>query len=195
MAQDQLARIHRLEIPVPNPALQEWLVSNHCRRAVVRFTEEVLAEWRRLVEVRTGTLLRGAYEIYAISNIEGTGGLHTSTPRWVGWIANPVPYAAVHEWGKSGTRFKGHHEMARAASLVAAGKGRAGLLKGFHDIKIPSRDADPRGLRGNFPKAMGNMPKAARRSMPKQAFRGGWYDGRNWRNFRGQFIKRPKYPN
>lgn len=136
-------RLRRINVPVPNPGLAEWLMGAESRRVVEEVTTEIFNAYYNTLPVITGNLRRGAY-MYVDVDTWGPGG----SPRWFGYVGNKALsyrprrgylYGRFIEYGKPTRGIPGQHQLARAAELVAGDIGRRG------GINIPGVAREPRG--------------------------------------------------
>lgn len=118
---DQQRRLYRVSIPIPNPALREWLTGPQCLRMVEERTAEVFAIYEAMLPIRTtrlnrdpapGHLKKSAY--YRV----GRGGFGAEKDRWFGWVGNTADYAAVIEWGSRKRNIPGRHDLKKAGAIV-----------------------------------------------------------------------------
>lgn len=144
-------RVRRINIPIPNPGLGEWLKGPQCRAAVERVTAEVAAIYENSLpigKVRDGDRHPGLLKA-SVSWHVGPGGWGADQDRWFGYVTNSAEYAAVIEYGK-GTR-PGQHQLRNAAAIVAGG------VTSLEGVNIPGLSHAPqgrgstlRGARGRF---------------------------------------------
>lgn len=106
-------RLRRINIPIPNPGLAEWLNGSECYKAVHDITSQVLAIYQSTVPVRSSQLKDGA-DMHM-----GRGGWGDEQDRWFGWVTNNVEYAAVIEYGSRRRNIPGQRQLRRAAAIVA----------------------------------------------------------------------------
>ena len=120
-----------LDIPIPNPALQEWLNGPECEAALREITGEIFRLYVNYLPRRTGTLRRGAGTMIQRMAVPG------QTERWYGWVTNRAlsyrktkgkPYPRFIEYGKAnvdehgnptGTRTPAGMQLRNAAYKVA----------------------------------------------------------------------------
>lgn len=133
MADSRLYRVpdfERWNIPIPNAALEEFLVSDKCKEAVERIAIEVMRAYVGLLpESQPGqwagsgkrTLKRGARVGMKLDSRLGT-------PRHTAWVLNKAvsyrksvgqPYPRAIEYGNPATGAAGGHQLQRAAEMVA----------------------------------------------------------------------------
>jgi hypothetical protein len=133
----RLFRTGDMDIPIPNKALGEWLVSPQCKAAVTEIAQHVWREYvNALPESRVDfnvpgsglqNLKKGAK--IAVGIIDSGGG-----PRYHAWVVNRAlsyrnqkwqPYPRFIEYGKPSKGIKGGRQLRNAAEAVA----RAGLAR------------------------------------------------------------------
>lgn len=142
-------RLYRINIPVPNDALEEWLQGPECYAAVDRVTQEILNAYQAYLPqpgsvspkgyVRKGKLMKGAYARVALGHDWGRGG-----PRWFGYIGNKVLYARVIEYGSSKRNIQGQGQLRRAAGEFSGAV--AAALGGMADAEGTTTPMMPRGV-------------------------------------------------
>lgn len=146
--------LRRIDIPVPNPALADWLTGPQCKAIVTEVTTDIYLAYRNTLPVITGNLQEGADMDVEI------GGFGEDHDRWMGRVYNRAlsyrrtrgkPYPRYIEYGKPSRGVPGQYQLRRAAHLVAGGLGDAA------GINIPGLSAVPagrgsrlRGDRGRF---------------------------------------------
>lgn len=162
-------RLRRIDIPVPNPALAEWLFSPECQRLVADVTSEIFVAYQNSLPVVSGELRDSAY--WRV----GHGGWGSDQDRWFGYVGNRAPYARVIEYGATITgvrtrkeykrvpggrvdesylsvrsevvtrRIEGQHQLRDAVDRITGG--------GFSAPRVPRRrQLPPRDARGRFTK-------------------------------------------
>lgn len=120
-----------LDVQIPNPALQEWLNSEECERALAKIAADVRRAYVNYLPRRRGVLKGGAFQ--GVGRRTPPGG----TQRWYAWVGNRAlsyratkgqPYPRFIEYGKAntdGTRTGGGYQLHNAALLVARGRSAA----------------------------------------------------------------------
>lgn len=117
-------RIRRINIPVPNPGLAEWLNGPECRAQVEMITQRIFVAYQQALPVITGNLKRGAY--YYVDK----GGWGADKDRWFGWVGNNAlsyrktknqPYPRFIEYGKPTRGIEGQHQLRDAIGEMADG--------------------------------------------------------------------------
>ena len=112
-----LRRTGDTEIQIPNPALEAWLMSEDCRKEVLRVTNLIMVAYKNLLPYETGNLKAGA-----------GAGIKNGPPRPVGYVLNKAlsyrptkgqPYPRFIEYGKPTKGIRGGHQLVRAAEMVA----------------------------------------------------------------------------
>lgn len=133
----RLFRTGDMDIPIPNKAMAEWLVSPQCKAAVTEIAQHVYRLYRATAPASRvdfnvpgsgqENLRKGAK--IAVGIIDSGGG-----PRYHAWVINRAvsyrnqkgqPYPRFIEWGKPSKGIKGGHQLRNAAEQVA----RQGLAK------------------------------------------------------------------
>lgn len=122
-------RLLRINVPTPNPAIAEALVSPRMADLVEAHTEAVLNVYRATLPRRTGNLRDGAYHYMALSDWDDGYGIGQ---RWFGYVGNRalsyrgkrgVRYAGVIEYGEGSRAGQGHLRRALATVMGHAAVG------------------------------------------------------------------------
>jgi len=149
---DDLNRLRRINIPIPNKDLARWLAGPECRGLVERVTTEIYTIYRRTLPASdldpkvpgsgTQNLRRGADMMIA------RGGFGGDQDRWFGWVSNHAlsyrprrgePYPRFIEYGKPSKGIPGQHQLRNAAAIVA---GQIGTSEG---VNLPGISRAERG--------------------------------------------------
>ncbi|MFM8798894.1 MAG: hypothetical protein ACKODT_08050 [Fluviibacter sp.] len=126
-------------IPIPNPALAEWLRGPECRAAVSEIAQEIFSIYQNTVPVREGNLKRGAYWDVQL------GGWGAEKDRYFGIVGNRAvsyrgqkgkPYPRYIEGGTR--KMPGQHQLENAVAAVT-GDISAGAMA------IPGLRYNPKG--------------------------------------------------
>lgn len=164
------SRLERLQIPVPNPVLAEWLNGPQCRRMVETRTAQVYSVYVSLLPVITGNLVRGAYWHV------GRGGWGPGeSDRWFGWVGNSAlsyrktrgqPYPRVIEWGKASRGIPGQGQLRLAGSIVLGSPApalRTAVRSGRAKVQTREASGSGRFAKSRRPQGRGNLPRLPRK--------------------------------
>lgn len=181
-SQGRLRRLGRLDdIPIPNPAIADFLLSARLRSEVERVTATILAAYvNSLPMSEPDPNVPGAGKMnlrrHAGSRVEIVD--TEMGPRWVGWVTNDAesyrppkapdraPYARFIEYGKPSKGIPGGYHLRRAAELVASSQ-MLNAASTAYGGDIPSAPRmppgisyEPRGRGSQFRGARGRFVKA-----------------------------------
>lgn len=93
-----------LDVPIPNPGLQEWLNGPECEAQLKRITGEIYGYYVNALPQKTGNLREGAGTMVVRRGVPG------QTERFHGWVTNRAlsyrktkgqPYPRFIEYGKA----------------------------------------------------------------------------------------------
>lgn len=161
-----LRRLGDLEVPIPNDALQEWLVSDACRDAVTRIGERVLALY--VENLPASAPPRRGQKTYSYQGNTGPGqfnlkrkaGLKRAirtdpgqTPRWQAWVINtalsyrstqgkPYPQWIEYKYSKGGALRRAANKV--AGELIMGDFAPTAAMPTPQQVR-PARPAAPKG--------------------------------------------------
>lgn len=129
---DSENRLRRINIPIPNPALAEWLTGHECYDRVAEITTEIFLHYQNSLPIRHERLERqpppGNLRRQAFWTV-GHGGWGVEEDRWFGWVGNRAPYAAVIEYGSRKRGIRGQHQLRDAAQFIQSGASEFGAVE------------------------------------------------------------------
>lgn len=171
--------LRRINVPVPNKDLGEWLAGSECRGKIENITSLIYTAYVNYLPASEPgqwkgsgrrVLKRGAYMNVALGH-EWGGGV-----RWFGYVGNRAlsyrktrnqPYPRFIEYGKPARGIPGRYDLAQAAAQVAGGDF---LMPGV--TRVPEgRGSTLRGAGGRFisnPMVETNAQKRRRRPQPRK---------------------------
>jgi hypothetical protein len=176
---DANLRIRRVMIPIPNPALQEWLNGPEAFKAVKDVVDKVWVAYQNELPVRTGNLRygfenvdeaavayaegqRGAYRVvkrggWIAAEGGGAGSATYMEERWMGWVGNnALSYNKKKDqpyprFIEYGKKSRGRAGQGQLAEAVAKVAGAFAQPQG---VNIPGISYVPEGrgskLRGSY---------------------------------------------
>jgi hypothetical protein len=126
-----------LDIPIPNPGLQEWLNGPECKAQLIKITGEIFDLYVNVLPVKKGKLRKGAGTKVKRAGVPG------QTERYHGWVINRAlsyrptkgqPYPRFIEYGKANVALpEGYRAIKTKKGLqVRDAKGRIASKKLYY---------------------------------------------------------------
>lgn len=150
------------EIPIPNPALAEWLRGPECYKAMAKIAAEIYSLYTNTLPFRTGNLKKGAY--WSVE-LQGWG---DENDRWFGIVGNRAvsyrgqkgkPYPRYVEGGTR--RMPGQNQFKNAVAAVTGE-----VLSG--GLSLPGVRPNPSGRGSRLIGPDGRFMRDPLKSRPKK---------------------------